>query len=58
MYFSLVYFLSSHYVDLAYITINQTTRKEASPSFYVSICRSTYQMSQKYKIDMLFGVSN
>ena len=52
MYFSLVYFLSSHYEDLAYITINQTTRKEASPSFYVSICRSIYQMSQKYKVDM------
>ena len=58
MCFSLVYFLSSHYVVLAYITVRQTTRKDAAPSFYVSICRSTYQMSQKFKIDMLFDVSN
>ena len=38
--------------------VRQTTQNHISPLFYVSICQSMYQMSQKCKIDTLFNVSN
>ena len=41
-----------------YISVRQTTWNDISLLFYASVCWSTYQMSQKYKIDKLFDVSN
>ena len=39
-------------------TVRQTTWKEVSPLFYISIHQSMYQMSQKCKIDTSFDISN
>ena len=40
------------------LAVRQTTRKDVSPTSYVSIRRSTYRMGQKYKTDTSFDVSN
>ena len=40
------------------LAVRQTTQKDISPLFYVLICRSTYRISQKCKIDTLFHASN
>ena len=39
-------------------SVRQTTQKDVSSSFYVSIHRNTYRMCQRCKTDMLFDVSN
>ena len=42
----------------AHFPVRQTTRKDVSPSFYVSIRGSTYRVSRKCKIDKSFDISN
>ena len=41
-----------------HLSVRQTTQYNISPSFYVSIPWSTYQISQKCKTDTSFSISN
>ena len=50
--------LTQNWNYLSTQVVRQTTQNDVSPSFYVSICRRTYRVSQKCKIDTSFDVSN